>query len=471
MSRSSQEPARPPIAGEPPDDPALWRAELSRTRDAAAALAVGRFTLAGEPLYLNRGMTAVLGGAAPDRPRCNYLVNPTFAQLVAAGGTGEVFHGWLTVGDGYRTSRTLRAVVYRKDCEVLICGEYDVEELARLESELSRTNQEINNLQRDLLQKNARLAHTLAEAEQQLKTLRDSEQRFRRIVEHIADPVMVTDLEAHIRAVNPAFSRVTGYASEEVLGRTPKLLASGHHPPAVYHEMRQLLGSQGRWQGNIWNRRKNGEVYVQRLSISSLRDSADAGLYIAVYSDIADAIEALERAQFQAEHDALTGLPNRLLLLDRLSEALHGARRRADLVAVLFIDLDRFKPINDTHGHAVGDAVLQTVAQRLRESVRQIDSVARLGGDEFVVVLRDLRSRGYAEKLAAKLLDLICQPIVINGLQLRVGASIGVGTGPEPGDTAADLLHRADLAMYAVKRTRQPRTPRTERSRHSPSAA
>lgn len=440
-------------------------------RDAAAALAVGRFTLAGEPLYLNRGMTAVLGGAEPDRPRCNYLVNPTFAQLVAAGGTGEIFRGWLTVGDGYRMSRTLRAEVYRKDCEVLICGEYDVEELARLESELSRTNQEINNLQRDLLQKNARLTQTLAEAEQQLKTLRDSEQRFRRIVEHIADPVMVTDFSARIRAVNPAFSRVTGYASEEVLGHTPKLLASGHHPPAVYDEMRQLLDRQGRWQGNIWNRRKNGEVYVQRLSISSLRDSADAGLYIAVYSDIADAIEALERAQFQAEHDALTGLPNRLLLLDRLSEALHGARRRADLVAVLFIDLDRFKPINDTHGHAVGDAVLQTVAHRLRESVRQIDSVARLGGDEFVVVLRDLRSRGYAEKLAAKLLDLICQPIVIDGLQLSVGASIGVGTGPEPGDTAADLLHRADLAMYAVKRTRQSRTPRTEQSRHSPSAA
>ncbi|WP_295392802.1 sensor domain-containing diguanylate cyclase [uncultured Thiodictyon sp.] len=430
-----------------------WRAELGQAQEASTALAVGRFTIEGQPLYLNRGMRAVLGGDTPPRARRDYLVNPSFDDLLAPRTGGLVFSGWLTVGDGYRMSRTLRAQAYRKGGEVLIVGEYDVLELDRLERETSRTNQEINNLQRGLLQKNARLAQTLIELEEQVKTLRDSEQRFRRIVEHLADPVMVTDLRAHIRAVNPAFSRITGYDPAEVLGRTPKLLASGHHPPPFYADLRQRLATDGRWQGNLWNRRKNGEVYVQRLSISSLRDSADEGLYIAVYNDIGAEIRALEQAQFQAEHDALTGLPNRVLLFDRLSEALRDAQRRDTLVGVLFIDLDRFKPINDTHGHATGDTVLQTVARRLKRSVRDTDSVARLGGDEFVVVLRDVRSAGQAEQVAHKVLAGLDRPLWLNGLSLSVGASIGIAIGPVAGETAEDLLHRADLAMYAVKRT------------------
>ena len=210
------------VAGSPLDPAQGWGEELIRASDTSAALAVGRFTRTGDPLYLNRGMAAVLGGDTPDRPRCNYLVNPTFAQLLATPGDGLIFAGWLTVGDGYRLSRTLRGEVYCKGGEVLIVGEYDVVELERLERELSRTNQEINNLQRELIHKNARLSQTLEEAEEQLRVLRDSEQRFRSIVEHIADPVMVTDLEARIRTVNPAFSRDTGYAPAEVEGRTPK---------------------------------------------------------------------------------------------------------------------------------------------------------------------------------------------------------------------------------------------------------
>ncbi|WP_295458227.1 diguanylate cyclase [uncultured Thiodictyon sp.] len=451
MVHSSTADASPDGSTEPPGD--TWRAELREAHEASTALAVGRFTLEGEPIYLNRGMRAVLGGDTPQRPRRDYLVNPSFADLLVPHTQGQVFSGWLTVGDGYRMSRTLRGQAYRKGAEVLIVGEYDVVELDRLEREMSSANQEINNLQRGLIHKNARLAQTLIELETQVKTLRDSEQRFRRIVEHIADPVMVTDLTAHIRAVNPAFSQVTGYDPAEVLGRTPKLLTSGHHPPEIYADLRRRLATDGRWHGNIWNRRKNGEIYVQRLSISSLRDSADAGLYIAVYNDIGADIQALERAQFQAEHDALTGLPNRVLLFDRLSEALRDAHHRDTRVAVLFIDLDRFKPINDTHGHAAGDTVLQTVARRIKRSVRDTDSVARLGGDEFVVVLRDVQAPEHADQVARKIVANLDRPLWLNGLSLSVGASIGIAIGPAAGETAADLLHRADLAMYAVKRT------------------
>jgi diguanylate cyclase (GGDEF)-like protein/PAS domain S-box-containing protein len=441
-----------PLAPSATRDP--WADELAQARHASTAQAIGRFSLTGDPLYLNRGMIAVLGGETPDRPRRDYLVNPTFARLVEGDAEGLLYDGWLTLGDGYRLSRTLRAQVYRRGGEVLIVGEYDVVELERLERELSTTNQQINNLQRELLGKNARLTQTLAEVEEQLRTLRDSEQRLRGIVEHIADPVMVTDLSARIRSVNPAFTRVTGFASGEIVGHTPRQLSSSHHPPEFYVEMRQQLGDSGRWHGNIWNRRKSGEVYVQRLSISRLRDSADEGLYIAVYNDIGAELRALEEAQFQAQHDALTGLPNRVLLADRLSEALRYARHHDGLIAVLFIDLDRFKPINDTHGHAVGDTVLQVVARRLGQSVRKTDTVARLGGDEFVVVLREIKAPGQAALVARKLLNHVDAPIRIGDHEVKVGASIGIAIGPEEGENAAALLHRADTAMYKVKRER-----------------
>ena len=431
-----------------------WGAELWQAHHGSAAQVVGLFTQDGTPAYLNRGMTAVLGGDAPDRPRRDYLVNPSFPQLLDCPGDGLIFSGLLTLGDGYRLLRTLCCQVYRRGGHLLIVGEYDVVELDRQERELSRTNQEVNNLQRELIHRNADLGQALAEVQQQLQTLRDSEQRLRRIVEHIADPVMVTDLTASIRTVNPAFTRVTGYAPMEVLGRTPKLLASAHHPPAFYAEMRRQLHEDGRWLGNIWNRRKNGELYVQRLAISRLRDSANEGLYVAVYNDIDQEIRALERAQFQAQHDALTGLPNRVLLFDRLSEALLSARRYGDQVAVLFIDLDHFKPINDRHGHAVGDVVLQTVAHRLGQSVRETDTVARLGGDEFVVVLREVQVPDAAMLVAGKILASLSPPMVVDGIDLFVAASIGIAFGPVAGEDASDLLHRADTAMYAAKHDR-----------------
>ncbi len=316
---------------------------------------------------------------------------------------------------------------------------------------IARSEHLLNELQtaNELLEQ--RVRERTQQLEQALQEFRDSEQRFRSIVENINDPVMVTDLHAHIRSVNPAFVRVTGYQPAEVLGRTPKLLASGRHPPEFYAELRRQLLEEGYWRGNIWNRRKSGEIYVQRLTLSMQRDNPDEGLYLAVYTDISEEIEELERTQFQAQHDALTGLPNRVLLFDRLSEAIRDAHRYGTQVGVLFIDLDDFKPINDQYGHDVGDAVLQSVAQRLEGGIRETDTVARLGGDEFVVVLRQIGRRERAARVAQTLLENLREPFQHGVLNLYLDASIGVALGPLDGEDAHSLLKRADVAMYAIK--------------------
>lgn len=435
--------------------PGPWRDDLLSLLDHSQALAVGCLRLTGEVRWLNRGMHTLLGGAQPDRPRADYLVNPDLAQLGSGAGDGLVFSGWLSVGDRYRQTHSLRAQVWRRGEELLIAAEFDNADLQRLHEALSSTNQEINTLQRELIRKNARLTQTLNEADRQLQALRDSEQRLRRIVEHIADPVMVTDAAGHIRAVNPAFTRVTGYAVEEVIGRSPSLLRSGRHPPAFFQALWEELRTAGQWRGVIWNRRKDGAPYVQRLSISSLRDSSGEDLYVAVYNDISQEIAALEQARSMAEHDALTGLPNRVLLFDRLHAALTDAAARDHLVAVLMIDLDAFKPINDQHGHAVGDSVLQIVARRLARSVRTTDTAARLGGDEFVVVLRDLPAADPAHAIRRQIEARLQAPLRLKGLRLRLGASIGMALGSASDTSAEALLARADAAMYAAKRAHQ----------------
>jgi diguanylate cyclase (GGDEF)-like protein/PAS domain S-box-containing protein len=435
-----------------------WIESLPQLLDASRCIAIGRWGAGGEPIYLSAGMRALLGGETPDRPRCDYLANPTYPQLVAMSqerAEGEVFRGWVTLGDGQRAIQSMRAVVYRRDAELLMLAEHDAAELARLQRELSETNQQINNLHRDLLRRNARLAETLVEAERQLQSLRDSEQRLRLVVEHIADPVIVTDTDARIRSINPAFTRVTGYTAEEIIGQTPKRLASGRHPPSFYAAMRATLASTGEWRGTIWNRRKDGAAYVQRLNISTLHDSHGETLFVAVYNDIGQEVRALERAQFLAEHDVLTGLANRVLLQDRLSEALRDARERQHLVGVLMIDLDRFKPINDTYGHAVGDSVLQIVARRLERCVRRTDSVARLGGDEFVVVLRDLPSPAPAKQAVQTIQKRLTAPLRLKALRLAIDASIGYALGPVDAEDTAALIARADAAMYAVKHERR----------------
>ncbi|GEO81301.1 diguanylate cyclase domain-containing protein [Pararhodospirillum oryzae] len=276
----------------------------------------------------------------------------------------------------------------------------------------------------------------------------------RKVFAHSADAIVVTDADNAIISVNPTFTEITGYSARDVLGRNPRLLASGRHDQAFYKAMWESLEETGHWRGEIWNRRRDGTVYAQRLTISRLNDEAGRALnYIGIFSDITEQRQRADALNHQAHHDALTGLPNRGLLMDRLGQGLIRAERDGAMLAVLFLDLDGFKPVNDTFGHRSGDGVLAEVARRLQAGLRQSDTVARLGGDEFVVVLHDITSPEAAVVLANKLIDDIGQPLALEGGQeVTLGASIGLALFPRHGTDARSLLAAADGAMYQAKR-------------------
>jgi diguanylate cyclase (GGDEF)-like protein/PAS domain S-box-containing protein len=272
------------------------------------------------------------------------------------------------------------------------------------------------------------------------------------VFETTAEAMMITDANQKILSVNPAFCEVTGYHISEVVGKTPNILASGRHGAAFYHEMHQTLDASGHWRGEIWNRRADGAIYVQRVTISAIHDSAgNTTNYVGVFSDITQEKEASEKLLHIASHDALTGLPNRALLHDRLEQALAKAQRDNGGLALLFIDLDGFKPINDTYGHLIGDLLLQGVSERLRQCVRESDTVARLGGDEFVILSLGTHDHKGAATIAQKVIDTLTTPFSLNGVEAKVGCSIGFSLYPRDGASSETLLSQADQAMYAAK--------------------
>ena len=265
--------------------------------------------------------------------------------------------------------------------------------------------------------------------------------------------IFVTDAQERILEVNPTFTEITGYPRDEVLGRTPNLLSSGRHGPDFYEAMWGAINSMGLWRGGLWNRRKDGTLYLERLTVSAVRDSSGrVERYVGVFGDITRLREQAERLEQLAYQDALTKLPNRALLGDRMEQALAQARRGGSMLAVGYLDLDLFKPVNDRHGHAAGDRLLVEMAQRLKGTLRSGDTVARLGGDEFVVILPGLRSREECEALVDRLLRAVAEPYeVADGHVATMSASIGIRLVP-PDDADADtLLRQADQAMYAAK--------------------
>lgn len=269
---------------------------------------------------------------------------------------------------------------------------------------------------------------------------------------HAAEGMTITDSASRIIAVNPAFCAITGYTPEDVLGRTPAVLNSGRQSESFYRDMWQTLKEIGQWQGEIWNRRKDGGVFPEWLSITAVPDeSGESGNYIGVFIDISERKQSEERIHHLAHHDALTGLPNRLLLEDRLEQGLLKSKRALRNMAVIFIDLDRFKNINDTLGHAVGDDLLIQAAQRGLQVLRDTDTLCRQGGDEFVVVLPELETRQDAAHVCQKLLAALCQPYLLAGHELTVSASAGIALYPEDGESASELLRKADAAMYRAK--------------------
>ena len=272
------------------------------------------------------------------------------------------------------------------------------------------------------------------------------------VLEHIADAVMVVDIEGVIVAVNPAFTQITGYTEAEAVGQHSSLTRSGRHDELFYQTMWDELIASGFWRGEIWRRRKNGEIYLEWLTISAVRDTrALTTHYVGVCSDITVIKQAQEKLDHLAHHDPLTALPNRLLFHDRLQHALQRATRDEEQLAILFIDLDRFKNVNDTLGHHIGDELLQQVAAQLSARLRDGDTLARLGGDEFIVLLEKVDGQYGATQVAEKLVTMFEQPFLVAGHELFVTCSVGVSLFPGDAQDLNMLIRNADVAMYQAK--------------------
>jgi diguanylate cyclase (GGDEF)-like protein/PAS domain S-box-containing protein len=285
---------------------------------------------------------------------------------------------------------------------------------------------------------------------------RETEDRLRlaaSVFESAHDSIMITDPTGRIVEVNDAFVQLTGYSREEALGETPSILRSGHHPAEFFQAMWQAIGQDGYWHGEIWNRRKDGQAFVETLTISTVRDNTgEITNFVAIFSDITALKETQKRLEHLAYHDALTHLPNRVLLGDRMQLALAQARRRQDLLAVCYLDLDNFKPVNDQHGHQAGDRLLVEVAHRLTNSLRDCDTIARLGGDEFALLITDLGSPQEISQTLSRLMTNLCAPYrVANSVDVAISATIGYTLFPGDNADPDTLLRHADQAMYQAK--------------------
>ncbi len=274
----------------------------------------------------------------------------------------------------------------------------------------------------------------------------------KQVIDHTSDAVVITDSNANIIEVNGAFSQITGYSRQEAIGKTPRLYRSNHHEAEFYRQMWQQIDQQGGFTGEVWNRTKAGELFPAWVSINRVGDPDDSShQYIGVFADISNIKQAEKELERIAYYDPLTTLPNRALFHDRLLHEITACRRHQQRLALLFIDLDRFKNINDSFGHSVGDQLLKVIAERLVNEVRENDTVTRLGGDEFTIIISELTNIGSLTSLVERLLQCIQAPIPLVGQQLHVGASIGIAIYPNDGEAADILIQHADMAMYQAK--------------------
>lgn len=292
---------------------------------------------------------------------------------------------------------------------------------------------------------------------QDVTSRHENEQQLRQaaaVFENTREGVMITDPEGRIVAVNRAFTEITGYSEQDILGKTPSMIHVSERDPASCHALWAELRAKGHWQGEVSSRRKNGEVYPELLTFSSVRDDEGAVThYVGVFADISQLKQSEAQLERLAHYDALTQLPNRLLLKSRLEHGIERARRENRQIAVMFIDLDRFKYVNDSLGHPAGDELLVLIAERLHNRLREKDTLARLGGDEFVVILEDLADPDDAARVALKLIEqLSAKAFTLDGgHDVYIGASIGISLFPDDGDRPTDLIRNADSAMYAAK--------------------
>jgi len=295
----------------------------------------------------------------------------------------------------------------------------------------------------------------LADPDLDLPPTRLDESRMRLAASVFAnahDGIMITDSNGIILDVNRAYTQISGFSAEEVIGKQSNLLRSDIHPPEFYETLWRSLKAKGFWRGEVWNPRKNGDICAELMSVSAVRDAlGQLTHFVAIYTDISALKESQRQLEHLAYHDALTGLPNRVLLGDRIQQALAQAKRRNGLLAICFLDLDDFKPINDTYGHQGGDRLLVEVAERLKESVREGDTVARLGGDEFALLLTDLDSPQEANDILTRLLHKVALPYAFENTTALISTSIGYTLVPGDEGDADSLLRHADQAMYVAK--------------------
>ena len=276
-------------------------------------------------------------------------------------------------------------------------------------------------------------------------------QQAAQVFQNARDAIIMMDAEYRVRAVNGAFTGITGHTPEQIVGR-PLASLGWDADDGFYERIWAELDGKDHWEGELAGVRRDGQRYPLRIALTAIRDPhGDVSSYMAMLSDISERKRAEAQVRHQAEHDALTGLPNRILFLDRLHQALATWRRQHEQFAVMFLDLDKFKAVNDTHGHQAGDIVLREVAGRLRGCVRAVDTISRLGGDEFVVLLADIKGADQAAHVANAVTLAVARPVDIGGQALTLSTSIGIALCPDDGDEVETLLHHADLAMYHAK--------------------
>ena len=296
------------------------------------------------------------------------------------------------------------------------------------------------------------LQYALKERDEALQISRQNLRMADKVFESTLEGIMITDANGVIETVNPAFSRITGYRKSEAVGRNARILSSGKQPPEFYRHLWTSLRENGFWQGELWNRCKNGTLFHEYLTITGIKDETGHYSHFAgIFTDITQRKIAEERLHFLANHDPLTGLPNRTLFMERLLLATQRAQREGRKIGLMFIDLDRFKYINDTMGHAAGDKLLTEIAERLKSTLRECDTVARLGGDEFTVILENISDVQHVAKIAKKLVSKLNGIVKIEQQEVFVTASIGIAIFPEDGEAPETLLMNADTAMYRAK--------------------
>ncbi len=273
-----------------------------------------------------------------------------------------------------------------------------------------------------------------------------------KVIETTNEAVLIADAKFRVTSVNPAFTEITGYRSDEVTGKKPTFFKALRKDKALFAKMQADMEKQGHWEGEFWNKRKNGEDYAQRLSISAITDeTGKVQQFAALIGDITKRKQDEERIRYQANYDSLTGLPNRTLFLDRLNLSLARMKRGKGKLGLMFIDLDGFKLVNDTLGHELGDLLLQETAKRLNQCVRRGNTIARLGGDEFTVIMPDLEDPRDGSMVAQRILDTLATPYMLENHEAFISGSIGITVFPDDGDTATHLLRNADAAMYRAK--------------------